>query len=205
MDINLRNSSNVRDIDISIVNVVVTATLNKPVDLESLSSLFPKMVIYNPDAYPPPVPAYFKSSNMRGKVSIFPSGKMISVGTRSEEEAKKELSLVVNKLKCLDAIEMKIEPKIQNIVAVIDLGFPVDLEKISFLKSVIYEPETFPGAVLRIQLQESITATFLLFSSGKIVCLGLKKVEYIHSALQQLLCIISPAHATILHSKSHDC
>jgi len=33
--------------------------------------------------------AYFKASKMEGKVSIFKSGKMISVGTKSEAQAFK--------------------------------------------------------------------------------------------------------------------
>ena len=112
-------------IAVKIVNVVATAALVHPVDLASLPFLFRRTVIYDPSAYPPPAPAYFKSRDMQGKVSIFPSGKMISVGTKSEEEARQELTLVAKTLNT----SLKTEPKIQNIVATANLGLKVDLYK----------------------------------------------------------------------------
>ena len=69
---------------IEVVNVVATATLDHSIDLKSLAIHFPAIVSYDPKVY---FAAYFKSREMKGKVSIFQSGKMISVGTRSEEEA----------------------------------------------------------------------------------------------------------------------
>lgn len=175
--------------------MVATAALNQPVDLERLPTLFPRIVFYDPTAYQPPAPAYFKSKDMEGKVSIFPSGKMISVGTRSKEKAGQELILVANRLKKARVAELKTEPKIENIVFTADLGFKPDLEKISNVKGrkVVYEPEQFPGAIIRLsfpQDNDNIRATILLFASGKIVCVGLKKSEFIYAVIEQLLRII---------------
>ena len=181
------------DIAWKIVNVVATAALDQFVDLKSLVRLFPQIVIYDPATYPPPVPAYFKSKDMQGKVSIFSSGKMISVGTKSGEEAGQELILVANKLKTAKVAELKTEPKIQNIIATADLGFKPDIERLAISREVkvIYEPEQFPGAIIRLTLSEKSKATVLLFSSGKIVCVGLKDRKDVNGAIHRLLEIIS--------------
>jgi len=174
------------DVLFRVVNVVSTAKLDRPVDIESLSQLFPNETVYDEEIYGGRV-AYFKSKSMQGKVSIFPSGKIISVGTRSIEETIKELNLVAKALK-----SGLTEPKIRNIVATADLGNGVDLEQISSISeiAVVYEPEQFPGAIIKMPLGEDNMATILLFASGKLVCVGLKNLEEIKEAIKQLLEII---------------
>ena len=76
-----------------IVNVVATAAVNQKVDLKELGN--GKEVSYNSDSYGGRV-AYLKTNIMQGKVSIFSSGKLISVGTKSEEAAAQELELQRN-------------------------------------------------------------------------------------------------------------
>ncbi|MEM5804694.1 MAG: TATA-box-binding protein [Candidatus Aenigmatarchaeota archaeon] len=62
--------------------------------------------------------------------------------------------------------------KIENVVASASLGVAVKLEKVvGGLEGVEYEPEQFPGVVLRMP---SPKAAALIFSSGKIVCTGAK-------------------------------
>jgi len=75
----------------AIVNIVATATLNQKLDLNELVKF--GEILHDTDIYGGRV-AYFKSSNMMGKVSIFNSGKMISVGTKSEKKAVQELEYV---------------------------------------------------------------------------------------------------------------
>jgi TATA-box binding protein (TBP) (component of TFIID and TFIIIB) len=171
-----------------IVNVVATATLDRPIDLDSLRDLFPHEVIHDQEIYGGRT-AYFKSKNMEGKVSIFPSGKMISIGTKSVEKSIQELKFVA---KTLNA-SLKTEPKVQNIVATANLGFEVDLYKIATLKRIkaIYEPDQFPSAIIHLPLHEKeIVASFLLFASGKLVCVGLKDPKDVHLAMEQLLAAI---------------
>lgn len=168
-----------------IVNVVATAVLDRPMDLESLYELFPREVIYDHQIYGGRV-AYFKSKSMEGKVSIFASGKMISIGTKSVEKATQELKLVAKTLKA----SLKIKPKIQSIVTTADLKASIDLE--SFLSQIqgekqfhyMYEPEQFPGAIVKFPVAQGSEATILLFSSGKLVCVGLTRYDYIQRALE---------------------
>ncbi len=72
--------------------------------------------------------------------------------------------------------------KIENIVASASLGVKIPLEKIvEHLEGTEYEPEQFPGLVYRMK---SPKVAFLLFSSGKVVCTGVRKVEDIESAVK---------------------
>ena len=177
---------------ISIVNVVATAALDRRVDLEYLTDLFPHEVIHAQEIYGGRA-AYFKSGRMQGKVSIFPSGKMISVGTKSEERAKQELVLVASRLQKKGIAKLKSSIKIQNIVGIADLGFEPKLDSIKRVKGsqIIYEPEQFPGAIISLTLSEKTKATTLLFSSGKIVCVGLRDQKDIDVAIRRLLEIAS--------------
>jgi len=177
---------------ISLVNVVATAALDRPVDLESLREFFPHEIVHDPEIYGGRT-AYFKSDRMQGKVSIFPSGKMISVGTKSAEKAKHELALVASYLEDAGIAKPKTPEKIQNMVATADLRFEPKLDSIKLVRGVqvIYEPEQFPAAIIRLTLSEKSKATILLFSSGKIVCVGLRNQKDIAIAIHRLLEIIS--------------
>lgn len=74
--------------------------------------------------------------------------------------------------------------KIENIVASASLGIKIPLEKmIKFLDGTEYEPEQFPGLVLRMKNPK---VAFLLFSSGKIVCTGARKVKDVEFAIDAI-------------------
>jgi transcription initiation factor TFIID TATA-box-binding protein len=182
----------VPSLEITIVNVVATAALDRRIDLESLKESFPHEIVHDPEIYGGRT-AYFKSNRMQGKVSIFSSGKMISVGTRSQEKAKQELFLVASRLEKKGIAKLRGPVKIQNIVATADIGFEPNLDSVERVEGaqIIYEPEQFPGAIIRFTFSEKTKATILLFSSGKIVCVGLKDRKDIDNAIHRLLEIIS--------------
>ena len=180
------------NLKISIVNVVATAALDRHIDLESLKESFPNEVVHDPKIYRG-LAAYFKSNKMQGKVSIFSSGKMISVGTKSQEKAKQELVLVASHLEKRGIAKLKVPAKIRNIVATTDLGFEARLDSMKPAKGaqIIYEPEQFPGAIISLAVSDVAKATILLFSSGKVVCVGLKDRKDVAIAIHRLLEIIS--------------
>ena len=67
---------------------------------------------------------------------------------------------------------MAFKIKIENVVASASLNVPIKLEKlVSNLSGIEYEPEQFPGLVMRLKDPK---AAALIFSSGKIVCTGAK-------------------------------
>ena len=109
-----------------IVNVVATAALGQEVDLEELGKL--REFLHDSDIYGGRV-AYLKS-NVMGKVSIFASGKMIGVGTKSENQAISQLECARDLLVKKGFIKPVIlKPKIVNIVVTADFGLNIDLEK----------------------------------------------------------------------------
>jgi len=81
---------------------------------------------------------------MDGKVLIFSSGKMISVGTTSEEKAISELEqteeLLVDR-EMIGAKPRRLQTKIRNIVVTADFRRNIDLEELSKRHKMIYEPE----------------------------------------------------------------
>jgi len=145
-------------VKISIVNMVVTAALNQEVNLEELGKL--DEVHYDPDVYGGRV-AYFRSPNIRGTVSIFASWKMISVGTKSEKEAINALEYVKEflvKNRFVSPTMLKL--KIRNIVAIVNFKEKIDLEELVKKCKMIYEPEQFPGGIIKIS--EPYKATILI-------------------------------------------
>jgi len=178
------------DVTFRIVNVVATAALDRSVNLNSIAHLFPQFISYYPERYPA---AYFKSNSMQGKVSIFSSGKMISVGTTSREKAKQELVLVASHLESKGIAKLKSPVRIENIVATTDIGFEPKLDSLERVEGVqiIYEPEQFPGAIISLSLPDELKATILLFSSGKAVCVGLRDRKDIDTVVHRLLEITS--------------
>ena len=80
--------------------------------------------------------------------------------------------------------EKKVDMKIENVVASTTIAKELDLPKLKrALPESEYEPEQFPGLVLR--LDEPKTAA-LLFRSGKVVCTGAKTIEDVEKAIQKV-------------------
>ena len=75
--------------------------------------------------------------------------------------------------------------KIQNIVATTSLKKPVPLTKLARTQpNTEYNPETFPGLVLRIKEPKSAV---LVFSSGNLVCTGTKSVTQVNQVIQEVI------------------
>jgi len=170
-------------IETKIVNVVVTASLSQRLDLGGIGEF--KEISYNSEVYGGKA-AYFKKEEMEGKVIIFFSGKMISVGTKSESQAIRELELVEQFLVERGFVQpTKLKPKIQNIVVMANFEKALNLGKLSVLSKTIYEPEQFPGAILK--FKNPNRASILLFASGKAIITGLKSLKTIEQSFSKAL------------------
>ncbi len=89
----------------------------------------------------------------------------------------------------------KIKYEITNMVAAGNLGFEVDLYKlIQNFKNVEYEPEQFPGAILKFNEPKS---TLLIFKNGKVVCVGCMNKKIIEKALKKAHTLLTPFAKTI--------
>lgn len=166
---------------ISIENVVASASVNQPIDLNEITRLFLD-VEYHPEQFPGLV---FRLKSPKTATLIFSSGKMVCTGAKSEEQAKKAVHMVVQKLR-KGGIKIVNEPviEIQNIVASASLGGRIKLEEAALkLPRSMYEPEQFPGLIYRMTSPKTV---ILLFASGKLVCTGAKKEEEVYKAVRNL-------------------
>lgn len=80
---------------------------------------------------------------------------------------------------------MKKEVKIQNIVATTSLEQDIPLVKLAeTLPNTEYNPEQFPGLVMRIKEPKT---SALIFSSGNIVCTGAKSMKKVKEAVDAII------------------
>ena len=167
--------------EISIQNVVASATLNQQVDLDAVVKGFPG-VEYRPEQFPGLV---FRLKRPKTSTLIFHSGKMVCTGARSEKEARRAIMNVVKEMKSGGIIIIgKPELKIQNIVASASLGGKIDLEQaVGALGRTMYEPEQFPGLIYRM---DEPRVVILLFVSGRLVCTGAKSEQDVYDAVHKL-------------------
>jgi transcription initiation factor TFIID TATA-box-binding protein len=142
---------------------------------------------YDPESFPGVV---YKSEDPRASFLIFSSGKMNCVGASSMADAKLAIKKLTKKLKKA-RMKVKTGPKVkvQNIVASINFGRKIDIERIARrFENTEYEPEVFPGLVFRLDNPKTV---LLLFASGKGVCAGAKSIGDVNRAAQKTNKIIS--------------
>lgn len=186
--VNLEKSN----LSIKIVNIVMTGTLDRTVDLESIAKIFQDKVTHNSDAHF----IAFRSEEMTRKVLIFPWGGMISGGTMCKKEAEHDLLSVAKSLETVGIASLKGIPLVQNIVAVVDFHTQFDLAIVTSIvkkidgATVIYEPEQFPAVMIHLPSSEESKIVIQLFSSGKAVCVGSKRLEDIHKIIERMQKVI---------------
>lgn len=84
----------------------------------------------------------------------------------------------------------RIRYKIENIVASASLDADLDLYRIAEeLDNVEYEPEQFPGAILKFKKPKT---SLLLFKNGKIICTGAKSEKEVEEALRKTEELLKP-------------
>jgi len=170
-----------KDLDISVENVVATATLGQKLDLMAIMKVF-RNVEYRPKKFPGLV---FRLKRPKTATLIFSTGKMVCTGAKSEKLARSAIRKVVKELKGNGIIILgKPEIVIQNIVASANLHGKIDLEMAAdIMDNVMYEPEQFPGLIYRMAEPKVV---ILIFASGKLVCTGGKSAEMVDVAVVKL-------------------
>ena len=86
-------------------------------------------------------------------------------------------------------MENKYNVKIVNMVA--SANFNVQLDLFALAKevdSIEYEPEQFPGAILKLT---NPRASLLLFKNGKVICTGARNEKNVKKALERTTELIS--------------
>ena len=174
-------SVTLKDLDISVENVVATASLDQKLDLIAIMKVF-RNVEYRPKKFPGLV---FRLKRPKTATLIFSTGKMVCTGAKSDKLARSAIKKVVKELKNNGIIILgKPEIKVQNMVATANLHTYIDLEAAAdILDNVMYEPEQFPALIYRMAEPKVV---ILVFSSGKLVCTGAKSTEMVDVAIMKL-------------------
>ena len=92
-----------------------------------------------------------------------------------------------------DESNFKLDYKIENVVAtvIMEITEKIDLIKISRkYEDVEYNPERFPGLIMRINEPK---ATFLIFTTGKMVITGLKRADKASPGVNKVIKYIKKA------------
>lgn len=169
------------DEKIYIHNVVASCSVNAKIPLSQLA-LELEGTEYEPEQFPGLV---YRISNPKSAALVFSSGKIICTGTKSAEHASDAISSLIENMRNLGIeIPKNHHVNINNIVASTSIAEELNLNKIAFtLDGTEYEPEQFPGLVLRF---EDPKVVFLLFKSGKVICTGGKSEKMVEDAIGKL-------------------
>lgn len=165
----------------NVQNIVATTALGKPVPLTKLARTQPNTE-YNPDVFPGLI---LRIKEPKSAVLVFSSGNLVCTGTKSTAQVKKVIDTVIEQLKKIN-VKITEKPKItvQNIVASGTIHLKLNLNFLALeMENTEYEPEQFPGLVYKL---DDPSATFLLFSNGKLVCTGTKNKRQLEDSMTQL-------------------
>ena len=87
-------------------------------------------------------------------------------------------------------VDTKVWSKIQNVVVSANIFATLPLEKLAVvLDNSDYTPETFPGLIYKVE-DENLSfkkASFLLFSSGRVICAGTKSIKDSKAAVEHVV------------------
>jgi len=167
--------------NIKIENIVASAAFGIRIPLEKMVEHL-EGAEYEPQQFPGLV---YRVKDPKSAMLIFSTGKIVCTGARSVADVKKAVAIVAKMIRSLKLdIPEKYKIQIENIVASAQIPGRLDLDKIAFeLENTEYEPDQFPGLVYRMKDPK---AALLLFSSGKVICTGTRKIQDVGYAMNFL-------------------
>lgn len=187
---------------VPIANIVSTVDLGCQINLKQIA-LQVENTQYNPKKF---TGLIMRLKEPKTTALIFPNGKLICLGAKTEEDSKKACKRFAKNIKNLDYPVSNVKNfKIQNIVGSCNVGFTIPLMKLYYhMKKykcrVTYEPEIFPGLIYRYLGKEdkndengeqNLNIVFLIFASGKMVITGAKKINQIYDSFEKVFQLIS--------------
>lgn len=165
----------------TIVNIVASSNLNAMLDLYNLAVSIPN-IEYEPEQFPG---AILKLKEPKVSMLLFKNGKVICSGASSEKQialAIRKASRLIHEIQKQVKVQKKVKYNVVNLVATANLNQSLDLFQTAMrLDNVEYEPEQFPGAILRIAEPK---LTLLLFKNGKMICAGAKRESLLKNGLK---------------------
>lgn len=169
--------------DYTIVNLVAVSNLETNLDLFNIAVSLPS-VEYEPEQFPG---AIMRLDEPRMTITLFKNGKINCAGAQKESDISKGIINTCKLLKDITPgikIPTKPEYRIVNLVANAQLDLKIDLFTLATkLDNVEYEPEQFPGAIVRLY---DPNVSLLLFKNGKMICAGAKNEKDIVDAIAKI-------------------
>lgn len=191
------NPSKLIEIVPQIQNIVSTADLKCNLNLKEIA-LQENNVEYNPKRFSGLI---MKIKDPKTTALIFSNGKIVCLGSKTEENSKNACRKIGKIVKSLGYPVVIKNFKIQNIVGSCNVKFPIPLTKLNnymtkYMKSnVSYMPEFFPGLIYHFfsnnlqnndENEKKPKIVFLIFSSGNIVIAGAKNRHQIYEAFNKV-------------------
>lgn len=172
----------IKDIDYSINNIVATAKVEI---LEKFDLVKLARKLYDAEYFPERFPGLIlRQKDPRATFLIFSTGKMVITGLEDVDNAEIAVKKLLKKIRKFGIKKNEPEIIIQNMVASGDFHQIIDLNKaVILMEYIMYEPEVFPGLIYNMK---DPRAVFLLFSTGKFVCTGVKTEEILEKAIMKL-------------------
>ncbi|HZX19953.1 MAG TPA: TATA-box-binding protein [archaeon] len=171
----------------TIVNIVASANLNATIDLYNLAITIPN-IEYEPEQFPG---AILKLKEPKVSMLLFKNGKVICSGASSEAQipmAIYKASKMIHEIQKNVKVQKNADYTVVNLVTTANLNMTLDLFKTAMESdNVEYEPEQFPGAILRIHDPK---LTLLLFKNGKLICAGAKNETLLKKGLKKAAIMI---------------
>ncbi|MCK4457221.1 MAG: TATA-box-binding protein [Thermoplasmata archaeon] len=168
-------------------NIVASTRLADKLDLDAVVPIL-EGAQYDTERFPGLV---YRMKKPKTALLLFRTGKVVCTGGKSLDDVREAVEIVAGKLhEAGMPVERHPEITVQNIVAVCDLGSDLNLNNIaiSLDMNMEYEPEQFPGLVLRLEDPKIVC---LLFGSGKMVLTGAKNTEDLDQATESVREILS--------------
>jgi len=169
---------------LKISNIVACLVTRIKINLENLHQKSPFPTTYRPKKFPG---LTVKLLEQKCSILVFKNGKMVSVGSKTVEQAKESIKQILIFLHFPTRLLKFVS--IVNYVGSNSINNGLNLSKVyeKCRSDACYEPEIYPALNYRL---EKLHITALIFHSGKYIITGSKLIENLYEAdshLQNML------------------
>lgn len=169
-------------IHVKVVNVVASTKLDRKLDLDRLYQIL-RGAQYDPEIFSGLV---YRRHDPKATVIMFSTGKIVSVGTNSEEKARNSIRATTEEIEGAFPENL---PRIciENVVATVDLRRRIDLvDVMSRFDDALYNPKKFAGLICKHN-----NVSMLIHHTGKVTLMGTKSEKHARRVIEMLVSRLS--------------
>jgi transcription initiation factor TFIID TATA-box-binding protein len=174
-------------VSVRIENIVYQLSVGAPLDLKNLEKFFDDV-----DKIKKNFPGLkVRIRDPKCTILFFTNGIIHITGLKNKTDITEIESRIRKQMKKIKIdIPESSQAKIINTLVVGDIKKPLNMNRLSLdLENALYEPEVFPGLVYRVYGE--VKCTFVLFSTGKFLLLGIKDLGLIPAIVKRYLAFAS--------------